>query len=109
MHETAGFFKRIDDGSTPFLRQLIIDLRDACWERKEEILKLRAMNSRLEDELAEQRNKVQMDMQPNGDGNHQLGVQNRDGGVLILWVFSVCFAMYVGMIMSGYCVLSNLN
>ena len=88
-----------------FHKELVQDLRDAVWDKKEEIRALQEQNRELR--------KIQQEQDQIGGVHAQLHKQDAeiedlkrrraDGGnnLLIVWILSVAFACYFGMVMSS--------
>jgi regulator of replication initiation timing len=94
----------MDDPLPVFQRELVRDLRDAVWEKMEENQALHDENKKLLDQLRklEQSGGVHAQLQKQVAEIEQIKVRT-DGGnnLLFIWICSMAFAVYIGIMMSS--------
>lgn len=97
-------YEWMDDPLPVFQRELVRDLRDAVWEKMEENRALLDENKELLDQLRklEQSGGVHAQLQKQAAEIEQIKVR-ADGGnnLLFIWICSMAFAVYVGIMMSS--------
>jgi regulator of replication initiation timing len=97
-------YEWMDDPLPVFQRELVRDLRDAVWEKMEENRALLDENNELLDQLRKlkQSGGVHAQLQKQAAEIEHIKVM-ADGGnnLLFIWICSMVFAVYVGIMMSS--------